>query len=574
MTAIGSLPRGVAGRKRHRSGAPDLDGDVAAADEAETSADVADRVEPEAVEPGAVGVVGDLDDAVDIEDLEPLEVADHQRGRWFTRPAVILPVVTAVLAGVLVIGLAEWGGTAGPGAGEAIVTVHGSAFVDRADGTSATVTDSVRLHPGDRIDIRTGRADFELAAGVRFEGLARSGTAGSKVADTSLEMALVPTLRSGHLLVRAPSATEIHAGIADVAVPAGSVARITRSYAVTVGAYRGPATITSAGQHVRVPALRSAEAAATGDLGRIHPLDVGTGRWDRRYLAPALTLDRELGPLARGMRADGVDPKDLLDAVRLTVPSHPGAATVTRLVHRRSPRLDDGIGLAVVGSGQKGTFAHRWARAVAFHDAGATWGLVAMDIGAAPTDVAGALRDAIDGKALSGSVDRTGGSDGNGSSNGSGADGTGRGGSTDGTATDGNGTATGSGTGTGGTGTGSGGTGTGTGGTGTGTGTGGTGVTVPGVTVPGVTVPGITVPGITVPGITVPGTAPAVPAIPGVTTPTIPLVTVVTGVVGGVTGVLGTVLPGLIPTTTTTRPRGATTTTTGLLGGLFGGLGL
>ncbi|MCU1356924.1 MAG: hypothetical protein JWM89_2342 [Acidimicrobiales bacterium] len=482
-------------------------------------------------------------------------------GSWFTRPTVILPLVAAMIAAAIVVAFAE-SGTRGPGVGEAIVTVHGSAFVDRADGTSETVTESTRLHPGDRIDIRRGRAEFELAEGVRFEGLARS----TRVADTSLEMARVPTLRSGRLLVASPAGTSLHTGIADVRVEPAGVARIARSYAVTLGSYRGSAVLSSAGIARSVPALRSVVAAATGEIGRVRPIDQRGDRWDRRYLADAVSLDSQLAPLARGMRVGKVDPRSLLATVRGVLDRSPSAAAVARLVKGRPNRLDLGIALAVIGNGTRTTFAERGARALAFRDAGASWGLVAMDVRADPDAVAATMRDALDSKVLSTTDGRTFADQGGLDGIGSGASGSGGASDASGATADGSSGSDGSGTpGADGTG--------GTGGL-----PGEPGVTVPGG-VPGVTTPGVTVPGgvpgvtpgVTVPGVTTPA-IPAIPIIPPVTTPSIPSIPVVTTIVDTVGGVLGGLLPGI--TTTTTRPGGTTTTTRPLLGGLLPGLGL
>ena len=480
----------------------------------------------------------------------PDPLSGPRGGSWFTRPVVILPLVGAVIAAAIVVAFVE-SGTRGPGVGEAIVTVHGSAFVDRTDGTSDTVTDSTSLHPGDRIDIRRGRAEFELAEGVRFEGLARS----EGVADTSLEMARVPTLRSGRLLVESPAGTSLHTGLADVRVQPAGVARIARSYAVTLGSYRGTAVLSSAGIARTVPALRSVVAAATGEVGRVRPIDQRGDRWDRRYLADAVSLDDQLAPLARGMRVGKVDPRSLLATVRGVLDRSPSATAVARLVEGRPRRLELGIALAVIGNGTRATFAERGARALAFHDAGASWGLVAMDVRADPDAVAATLRDALDSKVLAATDGRTfadhGGLDGIGS----GASGTGEASGASGATADGSSGAGASGT-----------PGDGTDGTG---GTGGL-PGDPGVTVPG-GVPGVTTPGVTVPGVTTPA-IPAIPIIPPVTTPSIPSVPVVTTIVDTVGGVLGGLLPGI--TTTTTRPGGTTTTTRPLLGGLLPGLGL
>jgi len=282
-------------------------------------------------------------------------LASPPRTRWarWTAPGVTLPVVVAVLAITLAVVLVDRG-EQGPGVGEAIVEVSGRAQVQRAGHTRAeAVTGRTRLEPGDRFDLRTGIARFELADGLRYEGMGHS----SDAAGTSLVMGFEPVLRSGRLLVEAASgAASIRAGSARVRVSPRSTARLSRSYAVRLGAYRGSAELSWAGRARKVGAFRSAEGAGPGEVGPARPLAYDADdRWDRRFLGDAIYLDGQLAPLVKGIEASGIAAPALVDAIRRQLPRSPSAAVVARLIGGAPRRVDVGIGLAVVGAGPAGT---------------------------------------------------------------------------------------------------------------------------------------------------------------------------------------------------------------------------
>lgn len=315
----------------------------------------------------------------------------ERRGSSLTKPSRTLPIVAAVLA--LTVGLVVAGTRDdGPGPGEAIVEVDGLARVVDAEGEAREVSGRTRLGPGDRFTLERGTARFELADEVRYEALGPSGDE----AGTELEMALQPRLRTGRLLVSAPSGTTVRSGSGTVSLGVGSVARVTQTLAARVDVFRGRAELATAGLAEPVGPLRSAEVVAEGEIGRTRPLTyVDTDPWDRRLLAPAFALDRSLGPLVAGLRTARVDPVALTERVREQVDA-PGAAELAPLLAARRGGLDGVVALAVVGSGERGDFDQRWARGVRFHDAGAPWGLVAMDLRADPDAVVDALTGAVD----------------------------------------------------------------------------------------------------------------------------------------------------------------------------------
>ncbi len=546
-------------------------------------------------------------------------------GPWWTRPSVVVPVAAALLAAAVIAVVLGRAGQRPPGIGEAIVTVSGSASVRRHGGGAETVTGRTRLEPGDQIELRKGTARFELADGVAYEALIRSGEA-----EPSVLMASVPQLRAGELLVEAPRGAKVRVGAAETRLSRGTVARLGRSYASRTGVYRGMADISTAGTTARVARLRSAEVITAGEIGRHSPLAVDAAdRWDRRYLGDAIGLDSDLAALSRGMRAGGTDPVTLLGAVRRHLSNSPSAATVKRLVADRAGRLDASIAVAVIGNGTRGSLGERWARGIRFHDAGASWGLVASDIGADPDAVTATLRAALDRPEVVAATERAsvGRSGGNGRASGSagggqvattpGLGGSANFGSGSGAASTGTGPTIGGAPGVGSTGppgsasapgpgqssgpsgtvapgagggsiAGSGGIRPGGGGPGGSPNPGGSGqsggsdgsgpavtlppvttpgvgtppVTLPGVSIPPVTVPSVTVPHVTIPPVTIPGVLPPV-TIPHVSIP--PVLPPVTIPHVSIPPVLPPVT--LPPVTIPPVLHGVTGTVGGLLGG-------
>lgn len=457
------------------------------------------------------------------------------------RPSRIVPLVAAALA--LAVGAVVVGGQGdpGPAPGEAIVQVDGLAIVTRADGGTEQVRERTRLEPGDRLRVARGSAALELNDDVELAALAAT----DDVAATELEMGRTPRLLAGSLLVVAPDDTRVAAGVGRVDLEGGSAARLTRTLASRVDVYRGRAELDSAGATQGVPALRSAEVVAEGDLTGTRPLAYAAGHpWDRRFLGPALALDRELRPLAVGMEASGLDGAALAARLRERLADAPSASELADLLADREAPLDGAIGLAVVGSGTEGTFAARWADGFRFHDAGAPWGLVAMDLATDPEAVIDALRAAIDRTPTDrADLELAGAPTG-----------------TDAPAVEAGEAPAGSGTGA----TGDAGAGSGAGGTGVdGAGGSGPGTTAPGATSPvppgpGVTVPGVTVPGVTLPPVTLPVEV-VVPPLPVVTT---------------IVGTLGTALaPVTGPLLCTGGLLGPVTGSSGLLGGVTGSSG-
>jgi hypothetical protein len=424
------------------------------------------------------------------------------RARWLRR-AWPVPAVLAIVAAAALV--PQWG-RAGLGRGEAFVTLDGTARVERVDGSVEVLEGGARaggvraakttLHRGDALDVVDGQAALRLAGSVRME--AASGT--------SVVMGARPQLREGDLLVSAQEAVTVSAGGTRVRFDGRQdrpvAGRLARTAGLSVAVYRGAARVDTAGTARALDALRRVDVAAVGEITGIQPMRFrADDPWDRRYLADAIRLDARLAEvlpgLVRSAERHGGDAQGL--AVMLgRVDGMPSGRQLARLVDPDRPLEDVLLGATIASLADGGSYADRWSASLRFRDAGATWGLVAMDRGVSSDAVLAALRDVVEATPLDfGPPARTPGEGGpRGSGSGSGPGGTGA------TAGDG-----GSSSGAGGD----------DGGGGGGTGTGPTTPTLPPVTVP------------------------TTPTLPGVTTTTNP----VGGLVDGLTHTVTTLVDGL-----------------------------
>ena len=260
-------------------------------------------------------------------------------------------------------------------AGEARLSVdRGSrAFASEAGHRLQAVHGEQVLHLGARVRLVSGTARVQLADRSSME--LRSVT--------ELRLDRRPVLVAGDVLgISGDGPLTLQAGDATAVV--GGVGRLTRTLAVSVTSYRGRTELQSAGRALSIKAPRQATVAALGELpGAAQPIayDDRDG-WDRRYLANAIALGRELAApvqtFTRSLRTGaGTEPgfyvqllpelarqpsfgSDLLAAA----PPTPGETLV---------------GATIALAGRHGPFADRWAGVFAFRSQGAQWGLVAYD---------------------------------------------------------------------------------------------------------------------------------------------------------------------------------------------------
>lgn len=292
-----------------------------------------------------------------------------------------------VLAALLVVSGLAGCSKGGVEPGEARLRVDGVARVEYAKGGFELFDKSVTLHEGDVVQAVEGTFVLELADGARLEGrVARQGVKSSRVL-----LSEPPELEAGELLAVSSDGTMIDAAgtrfvLADRDKGQTAV-RLSRSLAVGVAAYQGSVTIDSAGQERSVPGLRQMEISALGrPPATARPLIYDeTDPWDLRYLGDAIELGRQLDAFARAYTASLDDDEGrTVGFYQLVVPGldDEGDFTADLLAHQSARRQGDLlIGTAISLLGEAASFSERWSEIFAFHDQGATWGLVALDQG-------------------------------------------------------------------------------------------------------------------------------------------------------------------------------------------------
>lgn len=311
------------------------------------------------------------------------------------RRVAIASVVVVLIAGITAEATYD---QAGIPAGGARLTASGAALVVRSDGTRFEVRGaSASLRRGDVVESIEGSMVIELADGSTLEG-----RVGRRSADaTRLRISSPVDLQSGELLVAAPTSESIDAAGNLFRLDNG-IARLSRELAVGVSTYRGVTVLDSAGQDRSVPALRQMDVTV---LGRpptaARPLSVDpSDPWDLRYLGPAIDLTRTLDSLSRAFTGSlaptaGQTPgfyQLLLPGVA-NEPSF-NSALFARRIGR--PQGDTLVGAAVSMLGTRGSFEQRWTATFDFFDAGAQWGLVAMDQEVASGPLVRAVEAALD----------------------------------------------------------------------------------------------------------------------------------------------------------------------------------
>lgn len=293
----------------------------------------------------------------------------------------------AVLAFVLLLGVASCGGDDGPGPTEARVTVDGSATVIASDGTRQAVSDSATLSFGDVLVVDTGTATLALAAGQTYEF-----RAGDTAAEVLVEAP--PTLRAGEALVTGGFPAGLRYETSTVA------ARGPLQLDATVPAarsYGGGAEISGTGALERLPALRQVVLTSSAVP---EPLEYDAAdRWDRRFLLDAITLGEQLENIARGYTSNLRSRSPLASFYESVLPALAEEREFgDDLVQGRAPG-EVLVGAAITVQGQRGTFRERWESVFAFRDAGAAWGIVALDQGVSSGPVLDTVQLAISGPA-------------------------------------------------------------------------------------------------------------------------------------------------------------------------------
>jgi hypothetical protein len=279
-------------------------------------------------------------------------------------------VVGSLLALVASVSLVACGSDDAPGEDEARVVVSGAATVTGADGVAAPVTGTTTLSFGDTIALDEGTAVVELAGGQTYELRATPEP-------SVLEIGTTPTLVSGDALVSGGFPAQIRH---DTTTVSAQGTMKLQSAVPAVVSYAGRARIDGAGSLDEVQGLRRVVLSAAAQP---EPLVFdGADPWDRRFLGDAIAFGQRLEALARGYTADlGPGGGRSAGFFEAAIPALADEREFgADLIDSRDVG-DTLVGAAIVAQGRRGTFRERWDAVFTFRDAGAAWGIVALDQG-------------------------------------------------------------------------------------------------------------------------------------------------------------------------------------------------
>ena len=303
------------------------------------------------------------------------ELVDHPA----TKRIAFAAVAAVMFAGIVAAATKSDDGNVGEGR----LTAHGRALVTQVNGARREVSGVVALHTGETVEAVVGAMTIDLPDGSTIEGRPPYRTS----AATRVKIARPAELLDGDLLIVAKNGTDVLAAGNRIHLDPGSgspnALRASRSLAVDASVFRGSATFDSAGQMRPIPALRALDVSA---LGRppmaTSPLDLDENDgWVRRFLGDAIDLEHTLDSYIQSSVTLGTANSGTPGYYRSLVPSLANEAGLTSELLATSPHspIDTIIGGAIAGLSHKADFATRWHDVFAFKDAGAKWGLVALD---------------------------------------------------------------------------------------------------------------------------------------------------------------------------------------------------
>ena len=304
------------------------------------------------------------------------------------RSAVATLVVIVLLAGIGAVVLRP---DDGPGPDQAQLRVDGAVTVTRADGTTEVTGGDLVVDFGDTVAVDEGSVVLELAAGQQYE--LRAGNV-----DSEMVVGAPPTLVAGDALVAGGFPASITVGTATLSAQGASK---VDAAIPQVAAYAGRTRINGAGDLDHVLGLRQVvlTSSAAPEPFRYDPSDA----WDRRFLGAAIEFGRRLEALARGYTGDveaGRGRSESFFESVIPALAEEREFTADLLDPERAPG-ETLVGAAIAAQGRTGTFRERWQATFAFRDAGAEWGLVALDQGVSSAPVLETIELAIDGSPLS-----------------------------------------------------------------------------------------------------------------------------------------------------------------------------
>lgn len=296
-----------------------------------------------------------------------------------------IAVGTALVVGAVGL-LASSCGDDGPGPDQAHLDLDGTAVVTTADGARESVDDGTTLRFGDTVTMEEGTGLLELADGSVYELRARDDVR------TELVVGAPPRLTAGDVLVTAGFPAQVKVDAATLT--AQGALRVDADDA-TATAYGGRARVAGAGDVDWLPALRRLVLV---DGAPLEPLTFdGTDPWDRRYLGEAVAFGDQLEALARGYTSElppgGGRTVGFFQAV---VPALADEREFhADLLDPDRPPGETLVGAVIAVQARDGTFRERWDAVFGFRDAGAAWGLVALDQGVSSAPVLETIELAI-----------------------------------------------------------------------------------------------------------------------------------------------------------------------------------
>ena len=319
------------------------------------------------------------------------ELLDHAA----TKRIAIASVAVVLFAGIV----AAATKTDDRNVGEGRLTAHGRAAVTAVDGQRREVSGVVALHTGETVEAIEGAMTVELPDGSVVEGRPSY----KNTAATRVKVVRPVELLAGDLLVVAKDGTDVVAAGNRIHLEDGvdgpNAMRVSRSLAVATSVYRGSVSFDSAGQMRALPALRSLEVSALGRPASPTPLQLDAGdSWDRRFLGEAIDLGLTLDKYSSGYTQSlGTANSTSPAYYRSLLPSLANEADFTAELLAESPHPpgETIVGAAIAGLSRRAGFTQRWRDVFAFRDAGAAWGLVALDQGVAAGPLLAEVQNAL-----------------------------------------------------------------------------------------------------------------------------------------------------------------------------------
>ena len=273
-------------------------------------------------------------------------------------------------------------GGSGPDIGSLVVTaVSGAARVLAADADWAPLASGRRLAPGDVVEVGAG-GEIEVARG------ADSSVAVRPARDVNAEITVGSVseldVAAGEVLVTSAPAAPIGLTSEGVSARGDGVYRFDRALSIRIGVYEGSAVVATPSGELRVPEYRQSVIAGRVLPRSPEPLRVRTGdAWDARFLSEVIDLDRRLSAQRRGYQAEFGRRMRTLNPLREIAGDDRRLRFLrSELGDRTSGDLMIALVIGLLVEDETGSnLSMILSRIFGLFDAGASWGLIAVDEG-------------------------------------------------------------------------------------------------------------------------------------------------------------------------------------------------